>query len=439
MRIVVRPYHFALAYIGALVYGFPSRRIVVIGVTGTKGKTTVVELLHAIIQASGNGVASFSSLRARIGNEEILNMSGMTMPGRFRLQRFLRGAVRKGARYAVIEVTSQGIVQFRHRGIRFFGAVMTNVAPEHLRAHGGFEPYLRAKLDLFWRVPKSGFLVINRDDPCGLRFAAASRARKIWYAGESIDEGTQQWRVQDEKERGYPLALTLVGPGALDTRHHDPYVSHLEGAFNRANMLAAIATGIALHLPRVALQEGLKSVRHIPGRMEWIQKTPFGVVVDYAHTPDSLCAVYTALRQKRSVARLRCVLGAAGGGRDRAKRPEMGRIAAQFCDNIIFTNEDPFDEDPDIIAQDLYAGIPQSGRKNARMVMDRREAIFQAISSAEKKDCVVITGKGSEQWLRGPKGTRIPWDDRVYARDALRAHEKVSHADSLQAISLSDA
>ena len=195
-------YHFALAFLGALFYRFPSRHIVVIGVTGTKGKTTTVELISSIFEESGARVASLSSLRVKIGDEETPNASKMTMPGRFFIQKFLRDAVRKKCSYAILEVTSQGIAQFRHRFITFRTGLVTNVAPEHIEAHGSFENYLRTKLDLFWRLPKNGFAIINEDDPYRDRFAAATVAQRIYYGKSSLHSPTHQWIIDDAQASG---------------------------------------------------------------------------------------------------------------------------------------------------------------------------------------------------------------------------------------------
>jgi len=189
-------YHFLLALIGAPIYRFPSRRLVVIGVTGTKGKTTVVELLHRVIETSGARVASLSSLRFRMGEEETRNDLKMTMPGRFFIQRFLRRALRGGCRFAVLEVTSEGIKQFRHRFIKFDAVALTNIAAEHIEAHGSFDNYVAAKRDLFRRVRKGGFAVINRDDPQADRFAASTTGQIVWYGKGGIAYGDPHGRLQ---------------------------------------------------------------------------------------------------------------------------------------------------------------------------------------------------------------------------------------------------
>ncbi len=423
----LRPaYHFFFAWWAAFTYGFPSRHMTVIGVTGTKGKTTVVELLHALLEASGVKVASSSSLRFRIGEREVRNEKKMTMPGRLFVQRFLYDAFRAGCAYVVIEVPSEGIAQFRHRFIDFDIAVMTNVAPEHIESHGSFERYLRAKLDLFWRLPKEGIAVVNRDDPFFERFLAATPAHVVSYSRAGIQRNGSVLPVRD-------LALTedrirfSLGSAEMD--------SPLVGEFNFMNILAATAVAMSQHVALEKIAAGISRVSGVPGRMEMIQREPFRVVVDYAHTPDSLKAVYKTVIEfnelrsshthqliNSSTHKLICVLGAAGGGRDTWKRPVMGKIAAEFCNEIILTDEDPYDENPAAIIDDIEAGFsqtlnPKPKTLNPRKILDRREAIRAALRNAKEGDTVVITGKGAEPWMMGPNGTKIPWDDRAVTRE----------------------
>lgn len=414
-------YHFFLAYAAAVCYEFPSRKMTVIGVTGTKGKTTVVELLHSILSLSGNRVASVSSLRFRINNEEIPNHLGMTMPGRFFLQRFFFRARRAGCNYVVIEVTSQGVEQYRHRFIHFNVGVMTNISPEHIESHGGFEPYIRAKLDFFWRLPKHSLAVINYNSPYYERFGAATAVEKCWYGMDAIKYKKNIWFV-----RNYQQGIN----GTIFDMKGCQIKSSLHGDFNAQNILAAVAVSLALRIPLEKIAQGVKALNVMPGRMEIIQQTPFSVIVDYAHTPDSLENVYRTLQREVAVearenrdsrnARIICVLGAAGGGRDIWKRPEFGKIAAVYCQEIIITNEDPFNEPPEKIMQDIADGVRQSEYTGAlSIIIDRREAIHNAIFSACEGDKVIITGKGSESFIRGVKGERVAWDDRVVVREEL--------------------
>ena len=405
-------YHFFMAFWAALFYGFPSRRLIVIGVTGTKGKTTVVRLLHHILASSGTAVASLSSLGTRIGDVEKENPMKMTMPGRMAIQRFLHDARRAGAEYAIIEVTSEGIRQFRHRFIKFQGAIVTGIHPEHIESHGSFEAYLRAKLDLFWRLPKNATAVINKDDGAWERFVASTQAAKVFYSASEITAGGKPIPVRH---------VSISRDGIEFDLGQETIVSPLLGEFNLLNILAAISFATARHISIQSAALAIKTFSGVPGRMEFIQASPVSVVVDYAHTPESLKCVYEFLKNsavKTPSARIICVLGAAGGGRDRWKRPEFGRIASQFCDTIVLTNEDPYDEDPAEIMREIQSGVLKGVA--AEMILDRREAIQRALGGALGDDTVIITGKGAEQWIMGRNGEKTPWNEREIVREETK-------------------
>lgn len=434
LEFLLPPYHFFLAWFAAFFYGFPSRRLKVIGVTGTNGKTTVVELLHEIFREAGFKVASVSSLRFKFDAEEVPNILKMTMPGRMRLQKFLHQARKRGAQFAILEVTSEGIKQYRHRFINFKTAVITNVSPEHLESHGGFEKYLRAKLDLFWRLPKDGLAVINRTDENFKRFAAATRAYKLFYSPYSIEFGDRVWKIDNLSIKKDDIEFELAGV---------EFKVPLRGKFNFYNILAAVSAALVEHISLEKIASALARISGVSGRLEFIQREPFAVVVDYAHTPDALRDVYAFLRAHQALhdkgQKLICVLGAAGGGRDKWKRPEFGRIAVEFCDKIILTNEDPYDENPQDILDQIASGFLQvrgtssvsdarefnTKLPNFRKILDRREAIRKALRSAEKEDTVIITGKGAEPWIMGPGGTKTPWDDRGVVREELEALKSI--------------
>jgi len=423
-------YHATLAYAGALIYGFPSRSMKVIGVTGTKGKSTTVYLITKILEHISEsveggppqgGVAAIGSLGFKIRDKEWPNTLKMTMPGRFKLQKFLREAKNAGCKYVVLEVTSEGIKQKRHLGIRFDCAVFTNLHKEHLESHGSFENYHQAKQELFKKTQNTQ--VINADDPHVDLFGNFPAKHKIFYGLEKGDLVAD--KIQST-EKG--TSFELYGT------HFD---TNLAGKFNIMNCLAALAVGAMYKIDLPTMKPALESVKFIPGRMEFIQKTPFNVVVDYAHTPDSLEAVYRALRQaqgQNTDKKLICVLGAAGGGRDKWKRPEFGRIAAEYCDEIILTDEDPYDENPLSILKEIESGFSQITNFKSQIsnkfqipkyqiILDRKEAIRTALTSAREGDAVIITGKGSETSMAVAGGKKIPWSDRDVVREALRQHE----------------
>ena len=405
-------YHWGLAWIGALIYGFPSRSMRVIGVTGTKGKSTTVFLIAKIFEEAGLPVAMIGSLGYKIKEKEWPNNLKMTMPGRFKIQQFLSQAKKAGCKYFVLEVTSEGIKQKRHLGVRFDSAVLTNIHREHIENHGSFENYVKAKEQLFKRTKRTHILnedlpspafvsKVGLDEPLLERFKKFKSNKKILY-------GWHDW----EK-----LGLT----------------TELKGDFNKYNILAAAAVVKNYGIDLDTVKKALAKIHSISGRMEYVEAgQPFKIVVDYAHTPDSLEMVYDTLRkemtndkwQMTNERRLICVLGAAGGGRDKWKRPEFGRIAARYCDEIILTDEDPYDENPFAILEQIKSGFSKNPNDKIQMtkyekILDRKEAIKKALTLAKEGDTVVITGKGSETSMAVAGGKKIPWSDRELVVEEL--------------------
>ncbi|MBI5045617.1 MAG: UDP-N-acetylmuramoyl-L-alanyl-D-glutamate--2,6-diaminopimelate ligase [Candidatus Niyogibacteria bacterium] len=422
-------YHWFLGVMGAFWYGFPSRDMTVIGVTGTNGKSTVVNLIDAILCESGIKTASVSSIRFKIGEREWPNELKMTMPGRAALQKFLAQAKKEKATHAVIEVTSEGIRQFRHKNINWEILVFTNITPEHIESHGGFDAYRAAKLKLF-QMPHQ-WSVINADDPSAELFFEKSIApAKIGYGIKSFEAGHKN-KLKSKVSRWVEASDVKLEAQHIEFRaEKEKFLLPLVGEFNVYNALVALSVAKALNISADKIKQAFVNFKAVPGRMEFINEDqPFGVVVDYAHTPDSLEKVYKTLREiaPSSVARpakMICVLGSAGGGRDKWKRNKFGMIAAQNCDTVILTNEDPYDEDPQTILNEIEDGFLQAMRSLSKTahfykILDRGEAIKKAIFSAGAADTVIITGKGSESVIMGTRGSRIPWDDRREARKAL--------------------
>lgn len=413
-------YHFLLAALAAVRYDFPSRRLIVIGVTGTDGKTTVVHLLHEMLAAAGHPVGSLSSLRFKVNEREEPNLLKMTMPGRLRLQRFLADCRAARCRFAIIEVTSQGILQSRHRFIRFSSAVLTNISPEHIEAHGGFERYRSSKLELFRRLPRSGWAVLNQEDSSSKLFAACTRARIVWYSHSAVELAGVC----------HPVQLSSVSPDRIQFAIRDTRLDvGLGGEFNVMNALAAAGVALAYGISLSVIANAASRIRGVPGRLEFVQREPFAVVVDYANTPRAYESVYATLagdvqtgqRAGRGAAetkKLICVFGAPGGGRDRWKRPELGRIAGRYCREIVLTTDDADEENPANIAEEIQSGVPEDKRQRAKVIPDRREAIREALSSARAGDTVVITGMGAQPRIV-INGKKIPWDDREVVRDEL--------------------
>ncbi len=392
-------YHRLLAWGGAMRYGFPSHGMKLIGVTGTKGKSTTVYMITKILEASGAKVAAIGSLGFKIKDKEWPNTLKQTMPGRFRLQKFLAEAKKAGCDFVVLEVTSEGIKQYRHLGTKFDTAVFVNIHREHLENHGSFENYIKAKQELF-KITKHVH-VLNADDARIADFNKFPADKKITFG---INQGdirpTDVLASESESEfkvNGQKVHLNIGG------------------VFNILNALGAWAVATAYDVEPPIIAKALSELETIPGRLEFVQRQPFAVVVDYAHTPDSLEIIYKTLKPLNG--RLIVVLGACGGGRDKWKRPEFGAIADRLADEIILTDEDPYEESPMEIIKEIKAGIKR--HEHLQVILDRKEAIGKAISIAQAGDVVIMTGKGSEISMAVAGNKKIPWSDRDIARSFL--------------------
>lgn len=394
-------YHRSLAALGAVRYNFPSRKLCVLAVTGTKGKSTVTELIASILEEAGHTVALSNTIRFKVGEESEPNLYKMSMPGRFFMQRFLARAVRAGCSHAVIEMTSEGARMHRHAHIELDALVFTNLSPEHIESHGSFEAYRDAKLslrDALAHSPKPKRVVVaNRDDPSGALFL------EVPNEVERRPYSLKQAEPHNENERG--VLLTFEGVSIY---------SPLVGLFNVYNILAAATLARALGIAPEVIKRGVEKQTLVKGRVEKVDEgQSFFAVVDYAHTADSLEKLYLAFKQERKI----CVLGSCGGGRDTWKRPEMAKVAERYCDEIILTNEDPYDEDPEKIVRDMVRGLEKN---RATVIMDRRLAIRRALTMAHPHDAVLVTGKGTDPYIMGRNGSKTPWSDEQVVREELR-------------------
>ena len=488
-------YHWKLALLGALVYGFPSRKLKVIGVTGTKGKSTVVVLAGRVLQKritpsqsppyqggeeilnfsqppltkggeiqnppqpsftkGGSKVGWISSLTINDGKNEVMNPHHMTMPVRFFIQKTLRQMVKNGCEYALVEVTSEGVKQFRHKFIDWTGAVFTNLAAEHLEAHGGFAKYRLAKEQLFAAAAKNknGFGVYNLDDKNVGEFLKYSINKKYGYCFSNPSQPPLNLRggeISPLKLRGgegelFRLQISNVKLDAMGSEfeiNNVQFKTNLLGEFNVYNCAAAAAIGMACGVGLETASQVLAEIQSIPGRLEIINEgQDFTVVVDLAHTPDSFEKVFrlfgdlknqqptpSSTEEERKKSKIISVFGSAGGGRDKWKRPELGGIASENSDIIIITNEDPYDENPQTIADEIAAGCktlsqssPSEGGEKAgvEIILDRRAAIASALSLAQKDDIVLILGKGTEQTMV-MGGKKHDWDDRIVVREEIK-------------------
>lgn len=380
-------YHWILALAGAVIYRFPARNLTVICVTGTKGKTTTIEFINAVLEAGGFRTAVISTLRFKIGNHTERNMFKMTMPGRMFIQKSLREAITAGCTHAIIETTSQGAAQYRHRWLYPDALIVTNIAPEHIESHGSYEKYVEAKLSIAEELAHSSkphrAIFINTTNKEKEKFLALSIPKKVEYSRE--------------RARSEGISITMLGD------------------FNLENAAAASALGEHFSIPLDTIRTAITSVTTVPGRMQEVvssHSVPFRTIVDYAHTPDSLEAAYGAFPRERKI----CVLGGTGGGRDSWKRPIMGDIAARHCSEIILTDEDPYDEDPKKIVDAIAGGITG---KQFIVIMNRREAIREAVRRAQPNDIIFITGKGTDPYIMGAHGAKTPWSDADFAKEEI--------------------
>ncbi len=403
---IINLYHRTMPFFGALIYRFPSRKIKAIAVTGTNGKTTTVNMISEILEQAGYKTASFSSIKFRIGKEEQPNLLKMTMPGRMTIQKLLRKAVDKGCQYAVFEVSSEGIKQFRHLCINFDIALITNLSLEHIEAHGSFENYREMKGRLFKAVKK--IHIVNLDDE-HKDFFLGFPAEEKWGFGTKSDTSFKG-RVVKAKDCSSDTNGVSFKTEGID------FKIPLFGSFNIYNALAAISAGLACGVDLETSKQALGKIKTIPGRTEEVVSDPFKVIIDYAVTPDALENLYKAIADTLSVGKIIAVLGACGGGRDKWKRPVLGKIAQKYCDKVIVTNEDPYNEDP----MEIINSIAESAGAKSIKILDRRSAIKKALSLARKGDAVVITGKGCEPWMCLAGGKKIAWDDRQVAREEFR-------------------
>ncbi len=407
------PYHHALSYLGSVIYRHPSRELTVIAVTGTKGKTTVTELIAAILTADEKKVASLSTIQFKIGDDVKRNLFKMTTPGRFFVQRFLREAVDAGCTHVVLELTSEGARQYRHRYIELDALVFTNLTPEHIESHGSFENYKNAKLSIAQQLADSGkqprYIVANIDDPHGADFLATEVEEKLPY-------GLGDLKLYTLHKDGVGLILS---EGQEEGTVRVPLV----GLFNVYNALGAITLTRAMGVSLKTIERALRGLPPVKGRVEQFESPKeatkhITVVVDYAHTPDSLQKFYEAFPNVYKIG----ILGNTGGGRDTWKRPEMGAIAAEYCDRIILTNEDPYDEDPRTIVEQMAKGIEDKTKFD--IIMDRRLAIKTAIEECPEGGYVLITGKGTDPYIMGPHGSKQPWSDAEVVKEELEELEK---------------
>jgi len=414
-------YHRIKGFIAALIYFFPANNLIVIGVTGTNGKTTTANFITNILNTAGHKVGMTSTINFQVGDERWNNILKQTTVGPFMLQKLLKRMVKAGCKYAVLEVTSHALDQSRVFGINFDVAVMTNITEDHIEYHGSVNSYLNAKAKLFKKISKGRrkfgvpkISIFNADDKYYKFFDQFLADRKITY-------GFKAATVYAEKIEKHPEGSSFV----LHVPNNAvPVDLKLPGEFNVYNALAAAAATISLEVPIDVVKKGLEESASVAGRFEHVDcGQKYSVIVDYAHATDAL---YNLLKLYRRLTpgKLYSVFGATGGGRDKKKRPDMGKIADEYADYIILTDDDPYSEDEWGIIEDVAGGISRKEGQNFWKIPDRREAIRLALTMAKEGDTVVISGKGCEEVMK-VRGKTIKWNDREVVEELLNREIEV--------------
>ncbi|GIP39674.1 UDP-N-acetylmuramoyl-L-alanyl-D-glutamate--2,6-diaminopimelate ligase [Paenibacillus sp. J31TS4] len=416
-QLVVKSSRLAMAIIGPKWFGYPSRELGVIGVTGTNGKTTTTYIIEKLLADAGHRTGLMGTIQLKIG-DETLPTANTTLEA-LEIQRNLRRMKEAQADYCVMEVSSHALHMGRVKGVRFRTALFTNLTQDHLDYHKTMDDYRAAKGLFFSRLGNEyadderelSYAVLNADDPASAYFAELTAAQVLTYGIE------QEADVRASDIRIMPSGTTF----RLTTFRGDTEIKlKLIGKFNVYNALGAITAALLEGIDLAAIKQSLENMNVVPGRMEAVDAgQDFLVLVDYAHTPDGLENALSTIREFAE-GEIMTVFGC-GGDRDRTKRPIMGRIAAQNSHYVYVTSDNPRSEDPEAILRDIEPGVKEAGYGPDRyaMLADRREAIRQAVGRARKGDVILIAGKGHETY-QIIQGTTHHFDDREEARDALR-------------------
>lgn len=387
----------AMAFFATTFFENPSQKLRLVGVTGTNGKTTIATLLHKLFTKLGFKAGLISTITNYIGEEKI--PATHTTPDTIDLNSLLRDMAGEGCQYCFMEVSSHALVQHRTANLSFAGGIFTNITHDHLDYHKTFDEYIKAKKSFFDALPKKAFALVNTDDRHAKVMLQNTAANKYSFALKSFANFKSQ--VLESHFEGTKMDIDGI-------EIWSPFV----GFFNAQNFLAAYAAAILLGQPRQAVLEKLTALKPVEGRFEIFRsKDGTNAVVDYAHTPDALKNVLQTIVQiKTNTQKLLTVVGA-GGNRDKSKRPQMAKIAAQFSSQLILTSDNPRNEKPEDIIDDMKQGLEKTELSRTLAITDRREAIRTACTMAEKGDIVLVAGKGHETYQE-IKGVRNHFDDR---------------------------
>ncbi|MCX6793196.1 MAG: UDP-N-acetylmuramyl-tripeptide synthetase [Candidatus Falkowbacteria bacterium] len=437
-------YHFLLGVTANIVYRWPSQKLIVIGVTGTTGKTTTTYLIASMLRGAGYKVGYTSTAMFSDGNSDWINDKKMTMVGRLFTHKMLRKMLKNGCQYAVIETSSEGIVQYRHRFIDYDVVLITGLYPEHIESHGSFDNYREAKGMLFSRLKdcKTKYTDDNKKvhKVEGIKKLSLNRVKKTTivnandqyasYFASFWAEEKFAFNLRNEKVPGLfeeSVNRVVADISQTDTErkliiNKTPITVNMLGRFNLTNILAAATVGLTQGISLDKIRVGLEQVSGVPGRLEKIDEgQSFSIIVDYAFEPNAVKRLYETINESKH-GKIIHVLGSTGGGRDKSRRPILGAIAGEMADIVIVTDEDPYDENPSLIIEAVAQGAESAGKKrnfNLFTELSRREAINKALKLAKDNDVVLITGKGSEQAICRAKGKKEKWDDRKVCREEL--------------------
>jgi len=411
VKIVVHDSRKALAQISANFYGHPSRRLTLVGVTGTNGKTTTTYLIKSILEARGDKVGLIGTIEYKIGDETI--PATHTTPESLELNQLLASMVDNGCSAVVMEVSSHSLQMRRVHGLDFSTAAFTNLTQDHLDFHGTMEEYFKAKQILFNELNSSATAVTNADDRFGMKMIEKTQAGRLSYGLSSVAD----IRAEDVRMNAHGTTLMVAYKGG-----RQQIQSSLTGRFNVANISAAYAAGVALGIPTESIRVGIAKIRSVRGRFEQIV-SPRGwtAVVDYAHTPDALENCLRTIHDILPERRGNCILTVfgCGGNRDKGKRPTMGAIASSLSDVTIITSDNPRKEDPQTIIDEINIGVVKG--KTVMMEVDRRKAIVMALELAQEGDVVLIAGKGHEDYQVIGEA-KHHFDDREEVEQYIRNH-----------------
>ncbi|MBD3329722.1 UDP-N-acetylmuramoyl-L-alanyl-D-glutamate--2,6-diaminopimelate ligase [Candidatus Dojkabacteria bacterium] len=403
-----------------ILYGLPSRRLKIISITGTDGKTTTCTLIYEIFVNAGKKAGLMTTVEAKIDQETFSTGFHTTTPDSKKLYEFIQKMIEVDTEYAVVETTSHALDQNRTKGIKSIAVGYTNITNEHLDYHKNIKSYIRAKLKILNQVSKSGFAVLNKDDDAFGRFERKARNRNIPYYSYSLRSGAD-FVAENIQQSGDSQLFNLK----INGQSKGQFELGVPGEYNMQNALAAVAVTYSLGIPIQAIGEALANFKGAKGRWEVVVEKPFKVVVDFAHTPNALKQVILQGRSQTPKNRKLIVVFGCTGERDPSKRPVMGKYAGDLADVIIATSDDTRTEKIEDINEQIHQGVCTTNKTEGEdyfRIGDRRQAIEKALELADRGDVVLLCGKGHETTLNLDGKTEIPWSDKKVALEILKSN-----------------